>query len=128
MTKKFVIQTLLWGFGLWLFGYILSMLLFAFVPPALLGWVITPFGITTTVWVLLRKMHFESREQVIFIGSVWVLIAIICDYFLLVKVFHPVGGYYKLDVYLYYLLTFTLPIIVVRLKNHHSEIVLVFQI
>jgi hypothetical protein len=34
------------------------------------------------------------------------------DYFLLVKVFKPVDGYYKLDVYLYYVLTFILPLIV----------------
>ena len=38
------------------------------------------------------------------------LIAIVCDYFFLVKVFNAADGYYKLDVYLYYTLTFALPL------------------
>lgn len=41
----------------------------------------------------------------------WTIIAIILDYFLLVKVFNPADGYYKFDVYLYYIFTFVLPLI-----------------
>jgi len=40
------------------------------------------------------------------------LIAVIFDYLFLVKMFKPTDGYYKLDVYLYYILTFLLPLIV----------------
>jgi hypothetical protein len=46
------------------------------------------------------------------LAIVWVLIAVICDYFFLVKAFKPADGYYKLDVYVYYFLTFALPILV----------------
>lgn len=33
-----------WGFVLWLIGYALGIMLFAFVRPSLIGWIITPFG------------------------------------------------------------------------------------
>ena len=38
------------------------------------------------------------------------------DYLLIVKVFSPPDGYYKLDVYLYYALTFIMPLVVGWLK------------
>ncbi len=44
--------------------------------------------------------HFYELELIIF------------DYFFLVKMFKPADGYYKLDVYLYYVLTFILPLVV----------------
>lgn len=47
----------------------------------------------------------------------WTLIAVIFDYFFLVKVFKPADGYYKIDVYLYYVLTFVLPLIVGWIKK-----------
>jgi hypothetical protein len=34
------------------------------------------------------------------------------DYFFIVKAFNPPDGYYKLDVYVYYLLTFIIPVAV----------------
>ena len=43
--------------------------------------------------------------------------AVVLDYFLIVKLFHPVDGYYKLDVYLYYVFTFALPIVVGLMKQ-----------
>jgi hypothetical protein len=108
MTKKLLTDTLGWGFLLWLIGYILGIVLFMFVPPALLGWVIMPIGIFLTLWVLLKQV----RTPYLYLAVSWTLIAIIMDYFLLVKVFKPADGYYKLDVYLYYLITFLLPLLV----------------
>ena len=49
------------------------------------------------------------------------LIAVICDYFFLVKAFNPADGYYKLDVYLYYGLTFILPLAVGLGKKYFSK-------
>ncbi|MEI8232199.1 MAG: hypothetical protein WCG44_00470 [bacterium] len=118
MSKQLVKSGLIWGFILWLIGYLLGIVLFAVVSPALLGWVIMPFGILITLWVLHKKINFKTKGEAIFLGVVWALIAVIFDYFFLVKVFHPADGYYKLDVYLYYLITLALPVIVGRLKNH----------
>jgi len=42
---------------------------------------------------------------------VWTLIAIVFDYFFIVKAFKPADGYYKLDVYFYYIFTFLMPLI-----------------
>jgi hypothetical protein len=112
MSQRFVRDTLGWGFGLWLFGYVLGILLFPFVPVSIIGWVITPVGILVTLWVLLKKVKGNTLVYYLSIGTVWALIAIVCDYFFLVKVFKPADGYYKLDVYLYYILTFVIPALV----------------
>lgn len=110
--KTFFKDALGWGFILWLIGYVLGIVLFAVVPPSLLGWVITPIGIAVTLWVLFKKVKGESLGYYALVGLVWALIAVICDYFLLVQMFHPADGYYKLDVYLYYALAFALPVVV----------------
>lgn len=112
MTKQFFKHALMWGFFLWLIGYVLGIILFFIVPPALLGWVIMPVGIALTFWVLLKKVTVTPFNLYILLAVTWTLIAVICDYFLLVRVFKPTDGYYKLDVYLYYALTFVLPILV----------------
>jgi hypothetical protein len=52
-----------------------------------------------------------SLRFFLLVGLLWTAIAVICDYLLLVQIFHPADGYYKLDVYLYYLLTFLLPVV-----------------
>lgn len=112
MNKKFFKDAFGWGFGLWLFGYLLGIVLFAFVPVSLLGWIITPIGIAVTLWVLLKRVKGRSLRYYLFLGLIWTSIAIICDYFLLVKVFNPPDGYYKLDVYIYYGITFLLPVLI----------------
>jgi hypothetical protein len=38
--------------------------------------------------------------------------AVVLDYIFIVKAFGPPDGYYKLDVYVYYVLTCTIPIAV----------------
>ena len=128
-SKQFLKDALGWGFILWLIGYILGIALFAVVSPAMLGWIIMPIGIVITLWVLFKKVHpvksseysevaegefngvkSESFQYYFFLAIVWTLIAVIFDYFFLVKLFKPADGYYKLDVYLYYALTFLLPL------------------
>lgn len=122
MSKQFIKDAFAWGFGLWLVGYVLGIALFAFVSPAILGWVIMPVGILITLWVLFRKVADESFRYTVPLAIVWTLIAVVFDYFFLVKVFKPVDGYYKLDVYLYYAFTFVLPLIVGWSKGHSQQI------
>jgi len=112
MDKQFYKDVLGWGFLLWLIGYLLGFALFAFVPVSLIGWIITPIGILITLWVLLKKVKSESFQYYIFIAVGWTVIAIAFDYLFLVTLLKPADGYYKLDVYLYYALTFLLPLIV----------------
>jgi heme/copper-type cytochrome/quinol oxidase subunit 4 len=111
MTKQFYKDAFGWGFLLWLIGYGLGMVLFSVVPISMIGWVIMPIGTIITLWVLLRKVKADSFKYFALLGLVWVLIAVVFDYFFLVKAFKPADEYYKLDVYLYYALTLALPMI-----------------
>lgn len=112
MNRQLYKDALGWGFLLWLIGYILGIILFAFVPASLLGWVIMPIGILITLWVLAKKIKTGSLQRYALIAVAWTSIAIVCDYLFLVLVFKPADGYYKLDVYIYYALTLVLPLVV----------------
>lgn len=110
-----------WGFVLWPIGYVLGIVLFMVVPPGMIGWVIMPIGIIITLWVLLKRVKGDSLRYYLLLAIAWTLIAIVFDYFFLVQVFKPADGYYKLDVYLYYALTFMLPIFVGPLRLRQIE-------
>ena len=112
MNKQFLKDSLGWGFVLWLIGYALGMILFFIVPPSMLGWVIMPIGIVITLWVLLKKVKENSFQHYLTLAIVWTVIAVVFDYLFIVKALKPADGYYKLDVYLYYALTFVLPLII----------------
>lgn len=121
MKPGFVKEILGWGLGLWLIGYVLGIVLFLFVPRFLIGWIIMPVGIAITLWVLIKKTHSNSFGYYLLLGVAWTAIAIVFDYFFLVKVFKPADGYYKLDVYLYYFFVFLLPPIVGYRKSLSSK-------
>lgn len=110
MNISFIKGVFLWGFVLWLIGYILGILLFPFVPNNLIGWIIMPFGMLILYVLLQRKIKGKTYQDYFLTAVIWTIIAIAADYFLLVNVFHPADGYYKLDVYIYYALTFLLPL------------------
>ncbi|MEQ1603665.1 MAG: hypothetical protein ABL999_02240 [Pyrinomonadaceae bacterium] len=112
MSKELLKDTVGWGALLWLIGYVLGIVLFAFVPVSSIGWIVMPLGTIFTLWVLLAKVKNKSLRYYILLASVWTVIAVVFDYLFLVKLFKPTDGYYKLDVYLYYSLTFALPLIV----------------
>ena len=119
-TKKALfLNTIFWGFVLWLFGYILGFVFFAFVPKNLLGWVIMPFGIAVTLWVLFKKIARKEFKCYFGLAIFWTLIAVAFDYLFIVKLLKS-PNYYKLDVYIYYLLTFLLPITVGLYKFHYK--------
>ena len=112
MNKQFFKDAFIWGIVLWLIGYLIGIVLFPIVPHSMIGWVIMPIGIIITLWVLFKKIKPSSLQYYLLLAIVWTLIAITFDYLFLVKVFKPTDGYYKLDVYLYYSLTFILPLVV----------------
>lgn len=108
--KELLIDTLAWGIGVWLIGYVLGFVFFAFVPASLIGWAIMPIGVLITLWVLLKKIKSNSFQHFVLIAIAWTGIAIVFDYLFLVLLLNPADGYYKLDVYIYYALTFILPL------------------
>ncbi|MEP6827608.1 MAG: hypothetical protein ABJA10_06000 [Aestuariivirga sp.] len=109
MDRKFITQVFIWGFALWLFGYALGFLFYPFLATDLLGKAIMPFGILATIWVLRNKVNGGTLLQYATMGLIWTVLAVVLDYAFLVKLLHPADGYYKLDVYIYYALTFLLP-------------------
>lgn len=117
MNKQLLKDGFIWGFLLWLIGYILGILLFFAVPASMIGWYIMPIGVLITLFVLIKKIKSKSLQYCLLLAIIWTAIAVILDYFLLVKVFKPEDGYYKLDVYLYYIYTFTMPLTVGWWKN-----------
>lgn len=83
---------------LWVFGYVLGIIFFAFVPKNMIGWAILPFGVTVTLWVLMKKIKRESFGCYFGVSIFWTLIAVGLDYLFIVRVFHATD-YYKPDVY-----------------------------
>lgn len=118
MNKQFYKDTLGRGFLLWFIGYLLGIILFPLVPSNLIGIIITPIGTAVTLWILIKKIKSTSYLP---LAIIWTLIAIICDYFFLVKLFNPADGYYKLDIYLYYIITFALPLIIGQAKKKKNQ-------
>lgn len=112
IDKQFFKDVFGWGFLLWLFGYVLGIMLFFIVPKIIIGWIITPLATIVAVWVLIKKIQRVSLSYYFLITIFWTSIAVVLDYFLLVKIFKPEDGYYKPDVYLYYSLTFILPLVI----------------
>lgn len=120
MNGRLLKDGLGWGFVLWLIGYALSVMLFAFVPASLLGWIITPIGTVLALWVAFRKVQGDALSHYVLVALAWVTIAVIGDYLFIVKAFKPADGYYKPDVYLYYALTMAIPLLAGwRRTTHH---------
>jgi len=121
MDKQFLKDSIGWGVGLWFVGWALGIVAFMVVPAGLIGWVVSPIGILITVWVLLKKIRVEDMGYYLKIAVAWTLIAVVFDYFFLVKLFNPADGYYKPDVYFYYITTFVLPLLVGFFKTRKPK-------
>lgn len=107
-----------WGIVLWMIGYILGIVLvMAKISTSVVGWIIMPIGVLITLWILIKAIHFDKFTNYLILAIIWTILAIGLDYFLLVKLFKPADGYYKLDVYLYYAFIFFLPLIVGYFKK-----------
>lgn len=121
MNKQFLKDSFGWGLALWLIGYALGLVLFAFVPLSSIGWIITPIGTTATLGILLRKIKLNSLRYFMGLAAIWTLLAVVFDYLFIVKVFKPADGYYKLDVYLYYSLIILLPLAIGWWKKPRAQ-------
>ena len=117
MSKQFLKDSLGWGLMLWFIGYIMGIVFFFVFPPALIGWVILPVGFIITLWVVLKKVKGDTLQYYVALAIVWTVTATVLDYLFIVKAFKPADGYYKLDVYLYYSLTFIIPLAIGWWKN-----------
>jgi hypothetical protein len=120
-VKEKVKNMLIWGFILWLVGYLTSCVLYFLVPKEFIGWIITPLATFLTVWVLLKKVKRPELTCYFGTGLVWTIMAIVLDYVFLVRMFRAGSTYYNPNVFLYYFLTFTLPIIVGYWKFKHKS-------
>jgi hypothetical protein len=122
MTVKEKIKNMVfWGFVLWLFGYIAGIILFFVLPKDAIGWVITPFATLLTIWVLFKKVKRPELTCYFGTGMIWTVMAVALDYIFLVKLLNTGVAYYKPDVFLYYILTFTLPISIGYWKFKHKS-------
>jgi hypothetical protein len=112
---------LFWGFILWLVGYIAGFILFFVVPKDYIGWVITPLATIFTIWVLVKKVKRPEMMCYFGTGLIWTLMAVTLDYLFIVMLLKTGITYYKPDVFLYYFLTATLPIVVGYYKYKHKS-------
>ena len=119
--KHFLRDYLGLGVALWLIGYILGFVFYAFVPANAIGWYIMPIGIVITLFIAYKFIKSNALQYYLKVACVWTILAIILDYLFLVKLLNPAGGYYKLDVYVYYGLTFILPLLVGWYKNKKTK-------
>lgn len=113
-------NTVLWGFVLWGIGYLAGIILFFVVPKEYIGLIITPFATLLTVWVVLKKIKRPGLLCYFGLGLIWTIMAALLDYIFLVQLLKAGGAYYKSDVFLYYILTFMLPLIVGYWKYLHK--------
>ena len=113
MFKKIFMDTAGWGFILWLIGYGLGIMFFFVVPPYMIGWFVLPIGTPITVYVALKRLKNSSEPTLYYltVAVTWVLIATVFDYLFIVKAFN-VQTYYDLDVFIYYILTFLIPLFI----------------
>jgi hypothetical protein len=112
MNRQLLEDSMGWGFVLWVIGYILGIVLFFTIPLAFIGWTIMPLGVFITLWVLVTRVRTQQPRDYLVLAVTWTAMAIVLDYLFIMKAFNPPDGYYKLDVYLYYVLTFLLPLTV----------------
>ncbi len=121
MHKQLLKDSLGWGLALWFIGYVLGIILIFLLPVSLIGWVIMPIGVIITFWVLFKKVRADSFQYYLILAVIWTIIAVVFDYLFIVKAFEPADGYYKLDVYLYYAITFISPLIVAWWKRNQFK-------
>jgi hypothetical protein len=76
-----------------------------------------PIGIGLACIVLWKWVQVDSIRDSLLLGIAWSALAMALAYFFIVKLLNPPDGYYKFDVYLYYLITFALPVAAARLRR-----------
>jgi hypothetical protein len=108
--KQWIKDTLGLGTGLWLIGYLASFMLYFSSFADMMGWIIT--AVLTPVTFVITWWWFRARKHPLSyyagVGVAWTGIAIVLDYLMIVRLFQ--ATYYAPDVFLYYILTFLIPV------------------
>jgi hypothetical protein len=121
--KQWIKDTAGLGIALWLIGYLTSLVLFFTPYAATMGWILTaiftPVTIVITWWWFRKREHLPSQYYA-GVGVAWVLIAVAFDFLFIVMLFQATT-YYKPDVFLYYVLTFLIPVGVGLYLNHNRK-------
>jgi len=109
--KQWIKDTAGLGTVLWLIGYLASLALFFSPFAGIMGWIL--LAIFTPLTVVIAWWWFRLRERLAVqyyagVGIAWMLIAIVSDYLFIVLLFQAV--YYGPDVFVYYALTFLIPV------------------
>ena len=99
------------GTALWLIGYLAALVLFFSPYAGVMGWIL--LAIFTPVTIVIVLFWFRKRECLPLqyyagVGVVWVLIAVVLDYLFIVLLFR--ASYYGIDVFVYYAVTFLVPV------------------
>ncbi|WP_292371143.1 hypothetical protein [Methanoregula sp. UBA64] len=98
------------GILLWLIGYLASLLLFISPLAGVMGWIL--IAVFTPVSILIVWRWFRGRDLPLAyyagIGLAWTAIAVVFDYLFIVLLFS--ATYYGPDVFVYYTLTFLIPV------------------
>ncbi|HET6581198.1 MAG TPA: hypothetical protein VFG36_04885 [Methanoregula sp.] len=110
--KQWIKDTAGLGIALWLIGYLASLVLFFTPYAATMGWILTaiftPVTIAITWWWFRKRGHLPLQYYA-GVGVAWVLIAVVFDFLFIVMLFGATT-YYQPDVFLYYALTFLIPV------------------
>ncbi len=113
LSRTMLLDAVGLGFLVWLVGYLAGIALYFVFAPDVLGWVL--FVIFTPITIGLCYWRFSKRRESIsyyaIVSTVWLIIAVVCDYLFLVRLLNS-PAYYKLDVYVYYASTFLIPFLV----------------
>jgi hypothetical protein len=109
--KQWIKDTAGPGTGFWLIGYLASLVLFFSPFAGIMGWIL--LAIFTPVTVAIAWWWFRQRECLPVqyyagVGVAWVLIAVVLDYLFIVLLFQ--ATYYGPDVFVYYAVTFLIPV------------------
>jgi hypothetical protein len=99
------------GTSLWLMGYLASLVLFFSPYAGVMGWILIAFFTPVTiaiVWWWFRKRGHLPLQYYAGAGVAWVLIAVVLDYLFIVLLFQ--ANFYGIDVFVYYTVTFLIPV------------------
>ena len=120
--KQWIKDTAGLGIAFWLVGYLASLALFFSPYAGIMGWIL--LAVFTPVTVAIAWWWFKKRESLDLqyyagVGVAWVLIAVVLDYLFIVQMFQ--ASYYEPDVFVYYIVTFLIPVCVglylIRTRN-----------
>ena len=109
--KQWIKDTAGPGTVLWLIGYLASLALFFSPFAGSMGWILIAIFTPVTIavaWLWFRQRERHPLQYYAGIGVAWVLIAVVLDFLFIVLLFQ--ATYYGPDVFVYYALTFLIPV------------------